>query len=104
VANLKLLTIGGGGGYGWYDPITQIPHLATENKTVAKLAAKHFLEKSFRIFPTTVLRQHGSTGGRKSVPKHFQIQVKRAGITCHTKIQPQSKTRKWSNLQRNLSE
>ena len=37
-----------GGGYGWYDPATNIPCFVTDNKAIARLAVEHLLNHGFR--------------------------------------------------------
>jgi LacI family transcriptional regulator len=61
-----------GGGYGWYDPASDIPYVFTNNEAVAQLAAEHLLNRGFRSFafcgyPRTPI--NGWNGLRRDSPR-----------------------------------
>ena len=46
VSGVTIPVVGFGGGYGWYDPDSEIPCFATDNRAIARLAASHLLDSA----------------------------------------------------------
>lgn len=47
VSRLKIPVVGFGGGYGWYDPASDIPYFFADNEAIAYLVVEHFRQRAF---------------------------------------------------------
>ncbi len=102
VRGLKVPVVGVGGGKGWYDPATRIPYFASDDEAIARLAAKHLIERGFRRlafygYPRTRVIHWSEVRGQA-----FQQQAVEAGVPCSIYTGRQGTARRWTELQRGL--
>ena len=103
VRGLKVPVVGVGGGYGWYDPASRIPYFATDNETIARLAADHLLDRGFRRlafygYPRTQINRWSEERARA-----FQRRAREAGVSCSIYTGRHGTARQWTELQRGLT-
>jgi LacI family transcriptional regulator len=102
VRGVKVPVVGVGGGSGWYDPKTRIPYFASHDEEIARLAARHLIDRGFRHlafygYPGTRINRWSEVRGNV-----FQQAAAEAGIPCSTYTGRHGTARQWSELQRGL--
>ena len=102
VYGLEVPLVGVGGGYGWYDPASRIPYVATDNPKIARLAVEHFLERGYRRlafcgYPRTRINRWSEERG-----KAFRALAREHGCPCAVYIGRRETTRRWQSLQREM--
>jgi len=104
VCGLKVPLVGVGGGYGWYDPASRIPYVATDNLKIARLAVEHFLQRGYRRlafcgYPRTRINRWSEERG-----KAFAALAREYGCPCSIHIGRRETARRWQSLQREMME
>jgi LacI family transcriptional regulator len=102
VYGLKMPLVGVGGGYGWYDPASRFPYVATANHKIARLAAEHFLDRGYRRlafcgYPRTRINRWS-----EERCKAFVALARERGCSCSVHIGHRESARRWQALQREL--
>ena len=101
---VKIPIVGIGGGRGWYEPASEIPYFHTDNTSIARLAARHLLDRGLSRFaycgysPTRVNVWSAERG------RVFKQTVEAAGCSCNMYTGRGATTRRWADLQRGLSQ
>ena len=103
VHGLKTPVVGVGGGYGWYEPDSRIPYFASDNEAIARLAAEHLIDRGFHNlafygYPRTRVN-HWSEERAQA----FHRRARQAGVSCSVYTGRHVMTRRWTELQRNLT-
>ncbi len=104
VAEAKIPVVGFGGGYGCYDPDSEIPSFATDNRAIARLAAEHLLDRGFRQFAYCGYPRTRINGWSEERADEFRRQVEQAGFDCRVYKGRHKTARRWAELQRTLRE
>jgi len=102
---LKIPLVGVGGGYGWYDPATEIPYVGTDHAAVARLAAEHLIERGFVHFAFcgfTPTRVNGWSREREQAFK--DIVAAEAGRDCSVRNTSNPTPANWPRIQRDLAD
>ena len=82
VQEMRIPVVGFGGGYGWYDPDSNIPYFTLDNKKIAKMGVDHFLERGFRHFAYCGYPPTKINGWSRDRGEAFRQYVREAGFTC----------------------
>jgi len=102
IRGLKIPVVGFGGGYGWYDPKSGIPYFATDNTTVAQLAAQHLLDRGFRRFAFCGYPRTPINGWSEERAIAFKEHIGRAGYSCSVYSGRHKTARRWGPIQESL--
>jgi LacI family transcriptional regulator len=103
VRGLKVPVVGVGGGSGWYDPASQIPYFASDDQSIARLAAQHLIERGFHRlafygYPRTRIIRWSEVRAQA-----FARHAEQSGLPCSIYTGRQGTARKWTELQRGLT-
>ncbi|MBN2294914.1 MAG: DNA-binding transcriptional regulator [Pirellulales bacterium] len=82
VQEMRIPVVGFGGGYGWYNPDSDIPYFYADNKKISRMSADHFLERGFRNFAYCGYPPTKINGWSFERGEAFQQYVGEAGFTC----------------------
>ena len=96
--------VGIGGGYGWYDPASNIPYLVTDNATIGTLAAEHLLDCGLTQFAFCGFPRTRVNGWSAERAKAFRARIRRRGHSYSIYTGTQASARRWSDIQQGLVE
>lgn len=99
-AGLPVVAVGGGGGA--YSPASGIPYVATDNETIAILAAEHLLERALQHFGYYGLRPAPATVWSDARAAVFQRTISEAGRESAVLLARHDSIR-WERLQEELA-
>lgn len=94
--------VGIGGGYGWYDPASNIPYLATDNVAISTMAAEHLLECGLRQFAFCGFPRTRVNGWSAERAEAFAACVAQRSCACSIYTGTQASARRWSDIQQGL--
>jgi LacI family transcriptional regulator len=104
IGRLHIPVVGVEGGYGWYDPDSNIPYFATDDEAVARLAADHLIGQGFaRLAYCGVPRNRFNVWSERRA-RAFQRRAHEAGLPCSLYTGRHRSSRNWSELQRGLAQ
>jgi LacI family transcriptional regulator len=94
----RIPAVGFGGGFGWYDPASRIPYFGPNDRSIARLAAEHLLDRGFHHFafcgyPGSIVNGWSQERGRE-----FAARVGESGFTCNTYLGRHRTTRDWDGF------
>jgi LacI family transcriptional regulator, galactose operon repressor len=102
VAKTQLPVVGFGSGYGWYGQNSSIPYFFTNNQAVAKMAARHLLERGFRNFAYYGVPKTPVSGWSGERQIAFAEYLAKKGCKCETYRGRHTTPRQWDAMQRSL--
>lgn len=103
VRGLSIPVVGIEGGYGWYDPASDIPYCGTDNEAVARMAAEHLLGQGFsRLAYVGMPRNRNNLWSVKRALA-FKQRANEAKASCSLYVGRHLTTRKWNELQCGLA-
>ncbi|MDZ7616028.1 MAG: DNA-binding transcriptional regulator [Patescibacteria group bacterium] len=94
--------VGIGGGYGWYDPSSNIPYLITDNAKIGRMAADHLLECGLTRFAFCGFARTRVNGWAAERARAFVAQIRRQGHPCSVYTGTQASARRWRDMQQGL--
>ena len=104
VGRLKLPVVGIGGGYGWYDPASQIPYFLPDSNAIARLAAEHLLDQGFRRLAYYGFLRTRINRWSEDRARAFRQRAREAGAPCVMFAGHHGRARQWADLQRELAD
>jgi LacI family transcriptional regulator len=104
LAGLSVPMVGVGGGSVGYDPQGHIPYVATNNASIARLAADHLLERGFRNFGYCGMPKAPVKPWSEERGEAFAAHVTGLGYSCSTFRGKPGTVRQWETLQKALTE
>lgn len=102
VHGLDLPVVGVEGGYGWYEPDSGIPYVATDDGAVARMAADHLLGQGFMRLAYCGLPKNRHTAWSARRAEAFRGRAREAGASCRIYAGRHLSTRRWAALQKDL--
>ena len=102
VTSLGVPVVGVGGGYGYYEENPEIPYVRTDNRAIARLAAKHLIDLGFRQFAFCSEPPTRSNGWAKERADAFSECVAEAGFECDVYAGRYSPAKQWRRSQASL--
>lgn len=102
VQEMKIPVVGFGGGYGWYDPGSNIPYFYSDNNKIAQMGVEHFLERGFRNFAFCGYPPNKINGWSFERGKAFQEYLHEAGFTCSMYTGRQKTAKNWGVMLESL--
>lgn len=102
VHGLGLPVVGVEGGYGWYEPDSGIPYVATDDGAVARMAADHLLGQGFMRLAYCGLPKNRHTAWSARRAEAFRGRAREAGASCRIYAGRHLSTRRWAALQKDL--
>lgn len=104
VTGMHVPVVGVGGRYGWYDPTSGIPYVATDDEAVARMAFEHFLDRGFTQFAYCGFARTRVNGWSADRARSFKALARQAGFSCSVYHGPQATMRNWGRLQDALAQ
>ena len=101
LVDLKIPTVGIGGGYGLYTDNGQIPYVYTDNKGIAELGAEHLYDRGFRNFAFCNIAPTAINGWAAEREDYFDSFVNARGCKCSSFSEAQQ-SRDWEAMLQNL--
>ena len=100
---LKMPLVRVGGGYGLSGPPEATAHFETDNRAIARAAAEHLLERGFTRLAYCGLPRDRHNPWAEERAVEFKRLADEAGCPCWIYTGRHWTTRKWADLQRELS-
>jgi LacI family transcriptional regulator len=91
--------VGVGGGYGYYEENPNIPYVRTDNRAIARLAARHLIDLGFRRFAYCSEPPTRSNGWTKERADAFCECVAEVGFDCEVYAGRYSPAKQWRRSQ-----
>jgi LacI family transcriptional regulator len=104
VTSLGIPLVGIGGGYGFYEEHPEIPYVRTDNRAIAELGAKYFMNLGFRRFAFCNEPPTKFNGWARERADAFAACVRDAGFTCEVYTGRYSPAKQWRQAQLALEE
>jgi len=104
IRGLGIPLVGVGGGYGWYDPASDIPYIYTDNAGIARQAADHLLACGFEQFAYYGCPRTRTTGWAEERGEAFARVCQQAGKPCEVFVGQHKTPRRWEPLQQELAD
>jgi LacI family transcriptional regulator len=102
VSRSGLPVVGFGSGYGWRAP--SIPYFFTNNRSIAQMAADHFLFRGFQNFAFCGYQKDPINGWSEERERNFVAYIKARGYACPVYVGPQRTTSQWAAVERAIVE
>jgi LacI family transcriptional regulator len=102
IEGLSLPIVGVGGGFGWYDPASELPYVFTDNERIARLGAEHLLACGFEQLAFCGFRRTRVNGWVAERAAAFEATCREAGRVCDVFTGRHATARRWRELQREL--
>ena len=99
VTSLGVPVVGVGGGYGYYEENPEIPYVRTDNRAIARLAAKHLIDLGFRRFAFCSEPPTRSNGWAKERADAFSECVAEAGFSARCTRDATAPRKQWRRSQ-----
>ena len=104
IQELKAPLVGIEGNYGWRNERSTIPYFATDNEAIGQLGAEYLIDRGFSHLGFCGVPRKPLTGWSEDRARAFENHALQAGVTCSLFTGKYSSTRKWTELQRELSD
>ena len=98
-AGVPVVAVGGGAGY--YDPVSRIPYVDTDNERIAEIAAEHLLDRGLQSYGFYGLPPSPTAVWSQARARSFMARVSAAGKSCKTFIAGHEATQ-WQAMQHEL--
>ena len=102
IRGLSIPIVGVGGGYGWYEPASQIPYIYTDNAAIGRLGAEHLLSCGFEQLAFYGYPRTTTSGWSEERAAAFEAACAAVGRPCHVFTGRHGTARRWEELQRDL--
>ncbi len=98
VESLTIPVVGIGGGYGWYDPDSNIPYLTTDNTTLGTRGAEHLLEQGFSRFGFLGMPPTRINGWSAERSRAFARRIEEAGFSSEVFVGSRDANQSWETV------
>jgi len=102
IRGLDIPVVGVGGGYGWYDPVSRIPYIYTDNQAIGRLGAEHLLACGFPTLGFCGYPHTTTSGWSEERAASFQEACTESGRRCHVFAGRIGNARRWEDFQAEL--
>lgn len=99
---LLIPVVGVGGGYGWYESISGIPYVYTDNAAIGRLGAEHLLACGFETLAFYGYPRTTTSGWSEERATSFAAVAAAVDRPCHLFTGRHADARRWADLQAEL--
>lgn len=101
VARSGLATVAFGSGYGWYAPASDVPYFFTNNRSIAHMAADHFIDRGFLHFAYCGYPRTRINGWSEEREAAFKQYLGRRKLPCRI-FRAVHSNEAWASVQQSL--
>lgn len=102
LAKIGVPIVGVGGGSGWYNPVSGIPYIYTDNAAIGRLGAEHLLGCGLGTLAFYGYPPSRTSGWSNERAEAFRTTAEAAGRPCHVFTGRHGDARRWGALQQEL--